>query len=71
MTVFLNTTHSGTSHQNAWNTRGGGGYLAYLSDGDVPFFRVSFSPIFSKTGSQNTGRFLEHLVKTCKKGKFC
>ena len=28
---------------------GGGGYvlhyLVYLSDGDVPFFRVSFSPI--------------------------
>ena len=24
----------------------GGGYLVYLSDGDVPFFRVSFSPIF-------------------------
>ena len=24
------------------------GYLVYLSDGDVPFFRVSFSPIFSE-----------------------
>ena len=29
---------------------GGGGYLVYLPDGDVPFFRVSFSPIFSRTG---------------------
>ena len=34
------------------NSREGGGYLVYLSDGDVPFFRVSFSPIFSRTGYQ-------------------
>ena len=29
---------------------GGGGYLVYLSYGDVPLFRVSLSPIFSRTG---------------------
>ena len=37
----------------------GGGYLVYLSDGDVPFFRVSFSPIFSRTGYQKKANFLE------------
>ena len=36
---------------------GGGGYLVYLSDGDVPFFRVSFSPIFSRTGYQKKANF--------------
>ena len=36
---------------------GGGGYLVYLSDGDVPFFRVSFSPIFSRTGYQRRQKF--------------
>ena len=47
------------------------GYLVYLSDGDVPFFRVSFSPIFSKTGYRNKANFLEQVVKTCQKRKFC
>ena len=50
---------------------GGGGYLVYLTDGDVPFFRVSFSPIFSRTGYQKKANFLEQVVKTCKKRKFC
>ena len=50
---------------------GGGGYLVYLSDGDVPFFRVSFSPIFSKTGYQKKASFQEQVVKTCQKRKFC
>ena len=36
---------------------GGRGYLVYLSDGDVPFFRVSFSPIFSRTGYQKKVKF--------------
>ena len=49
----------------------GGGYLVYLSDGDVPFFRVSFSPIFSRTGYQKKASFLEQIVKTCQKRKFC
>ena len=49
----------------------GGGYLVYLSDGDVPFFRVSFSPIFSRTGYQKKANFLEQVVKTCQKRKFC
>ena len=50
---------------------GGGGYLVYLSDRDVPFFRVSFSPIFSRTGYQKKANFLEQVVKTCQKRKFC
>ena len=50
---------------------GGGGYLVYLSDGDVPFFRVSFSPIFPRTGYQKKANFLEQVVKTCQKRKFC
>ena len=50
---------------------GGGGYLVYLSDGDVPFFRVSFSPIFSRTGYQKKANFLEQVVKTCQQRKFC
>ena len=49
----------------------GGGYLVYLSDGVVPFFRVSFSPIFSITGYQKKASFLEQVVKTCQKRKFC
>ena len=48
-----------------------GGYLVYLSDGDVSFFRVSFSPIFSRTGYQKKANFLEQVVKTCQKRKFC
>ena len=51
-------------------SRGGGRYLVYLSDGDVPFFRVSFSPIFSRTGYQKKANFLEQVVKTCQKRKF-
>ena len=47
-----NTIRDGVGNENirpsCSNRRGpGGGYLVYLSDGDVPFFRVSFSPIFS------------------------
>ena len=49
----------------------GGGYLVYLSDRDVPFFRVSLSPIFSRTGYQKKANFLEQVVKTCQKRKFC
>ena len=49
----------------------GGRYFVYLSDGDVPFFRVSFSPIFSRTGYQKKANFLEQVVKTCQKRKFC
>ena len=48
----------------------GGGYLVYLSDGDVPFFRVSFSPIFSRTGYQKKANFLEQVVKHVKRGNF-
>ena len=52
------------------NTRGGGGYLLYLSNGDVPFFRVSFSPILSRTGYQKKANFLKQVVKTCQRGNF-
>ena len=33
------------------------GYLVYLSAGDVPFFRVSFSPIFFQNGVSKEGKF--------------
>ena len=39
------------------------GYLVYLSDGDVPFFRVSFSPLFSSAGYRKKAIFLEPVVK--------
>ena len=44
--------------------------LVYFSDRDVPFFRVSFSPIFSRTGHQYKAIFLEPVVNTSQKGKF-
>ena len=59
------------SHSLWYFHPGGGGYLVYLSDGDVPFFRVSFSPIFSRTGYQKKANFLEQVVKTCQKRKLC
>ena len=46
-----------------------GGYFVYLSDGDVPFLRVSFSPSISRTGHQKKAIFLEPIVKACQKGK--
>ena len=49
----------------------GGENLVYLSDGDVPFFRVSFSSIFSRTEYQKKANFQEQVVKTCHKRKFC
>ena len=45
------------------DTRSREGYLVYLVDGDVPFFRVSFSPIFSRAGYQSKEVFLEQVVK--------
>ena len=48
----------------------GGGYLVYSSGGDVPFFRVSFSPIFSRTEHQKKANFLEQVVKNVKRGNF-
>ena len=48
-----------------------GGYLVYLSGGDVPFFRASFWPIFSGTRYPKKAIFLERVVKTCQKGTFC
>ena len=49
----------------------GGVHLVYFPDGDVPFFRVSFLPIFTGTGYQKKEIFLEPVVKTCQKGEFC
>ena len=49
----------------------GWGYLVYLSDRDVLFFRVLFSPISSRTGYQKKANFLEQVVKTSQKRKFC
>ena len=37
----------------------------------MPFFRVSFLPIFSRIGYQKKANFLEQVVKTCQKRKFC
>ena len=34
-----------------------GGYLVHVSDGKVPFLRVSFLPIFSRTGYQKKAIF--------------
>ena len=45
----------------------GGGYLVYLVDGNMPVFRVSFSPLFPGTGYQSKDVFLEQVVK---KGTF-
>ena len=48
--------------------RGGGGYLVCLSDGDVPFFRVSFSPIFSRIGYHLKAKILEQGEKILFRG---
>ena len=70
-TAGIQGTHRHQSTFRRVRTRGGGGYLLYLSDGDVPFFRVSFLPISSRTGYQRKANFLEQVVKTCQKRKFC
>ena len=44
----------------------GGGYLVYLVDGDVLFFRVSLLTVFSRTGYQK-GRFSR---EGCQNGTF-
>ena len=36
---------------------------------DVAFFRVSLSPIFSRTGYQKKATFLQPVVKKMSKGK--
>ena len=48
----------------------GRGYLVYLSDGDLPFFMVSFSPILLGRDIKRAIS-LEPLVTTFQKGKFC
>ena len=48
----------------------GGGYLVYLSDGDMPFFRVSFSPIFLEQGIKRRQVFWSRLAKHVKRGNF-
>ena len=53
-----------TSPCTCYSKSPGGGYLVHLFDGDVPFFWVSFSPIFSRTGYQRKANFLEQVVKT-------
>ena len=45
--------------------------VGYLGMWDVPFFKVSFSPTFSRTGYQKKANLLEQVVKTCQKSKFC
>ena len=46
-------------------------FFSVLSHGDVPFFRVSFSPVFPRTGYQKKANFLEQVVKTCQERNFC
>ena len=41
----------------------GGGLLSIFGRQAVPFFRVSFSPIFSRTGYQSKDLFLEQVVR--------
>ena len=50
---------------------GGGGYLVYLFEGDVLFFRVSFSPIFLEQGNKRRQVFWSRLSKHVKRGNFC
>ena len=45
-------------------TPGGRGYLAYLVDG-VPFFRVSFSPVFLEQGISRVGYFIMGKTGMC------
>ena len=47
-----------------------GEYLVSCSDGDVLFSRVSFSPIFPRTGYQKKAVLVESVVKTCLRGHF-
>ena len=49
-------------------TSPGGVFLVYLSDGDVPFFRISFSPIFFHYRVSKEGKF---SGAGCQKRKFC
>ena len=56
--------HHGACNNDGKMQRPGGGYLAHLSDGDVPFFRVSFSSIFSRTGYQKNANFLERVASS-------
>ena len=43
----------------------------YLSDGDVPFFRVSFSPIFPGKGYQKKAIFCGASCQNMSKDEFC
>ena len=64
--MFWTTAPSIDLSLHSWG--GGGGYLAYLSDGDMPFFRVTFSPIFSRQG---INRMQVLWAGSVVKGKFC
>ena len=48
----------------------GGGYLVYLSDGDVPFFRVSVRLFFLEQGIKRRQVFWIRLSKHVKRGNF-
>ena len=43
----------------------------YLSDGDVPFLKVSFVPIFYRAGLSKEGDFMKSVVRVCQKEKLC
>ena len=48
----------------------GGGYLVYLSDGDVPFFRYRFRPFFLEQGIKIRQIFWSRFLKHVKRGNF-
>ena len=49
----------------------GRGALSIFVRRGCAVFRVSFSPIFSRSEYQKKAVFLEPVVKTYQKGKFC
>ena len=49
----------------------GRGALSIFVQRGCAIFRASFSPIFCRTGNQKKAIFLEPVVKTCQKRKFC
>ena len=52
------------------NQLGGGGVLSIFVRLGCAVFRISFLPIFSRTGYQKKAIFLELIIKTSQRGKF-
>ena len=71
--LVLFSGHSEAEHENPPDHVTGrpGGVLSIFVRRGCAVFRVSFSPIFSRIGYQTKASFLEQVVKTCQKRKFC